>query len=70
MWLKIIVLILFLAIIASLSSALFTMIKNNGQSNKTVNALTLRVALSIITFVLLIVGYAMGWIQPHGLVPM
>ena len=70
MWIKIIVLILFLAIIASLGAALFSMVKNKGQGKQTVNALTLRVVLSIIAFVLLILGYAMGWIQPHGIVPM
>ena len=70
MWVKITVLILFLAILASLGSALFSMVKDKGQGNRTVNALTLRVIFSIIAFALLILGYAMGWIQPHGIVPM
>ena len=70
MWIKIIVLILFLAIVASLASALFSMMKDKGRGKQTVNALTLRVVLSIIAFALLILGYAMGWIQPHGIVPM
>ena len=70
MWVKIVVLILFIAIIASLAMALFSMVINRGQGKGTVNALTVRVVLSIIAFVLLILGYTMGWIQPHGIVPM
>lgn len=70
MWIKIIVLILFIVILASLAAALFSMIKHRGQGKQTVNALTLRVVLSVIAFALLILGYAMGWIQPHGIVPM
>ena len=70
MWVKIILLILFVGILASLGSALFSMMKNRGQGKKTVNALTVRVILSIIVFFLLILSYGMGWIQPHGIVPM
>ncbi|MGH8864426.1 MAG: DUF2909 domain-containing protein, partial [Burkholderiales bacterium] len=33
----------------------------------TVRALTLRVALSIGLFVLLMIAYATGWLTPHGI---
>ena len=70
MWVKIILLILFVGILVSLGLALFSMMRNRGQGKKTVNALTVRVILSIIVFFLLILSYGMGWIQPHGIVPM
>ena len=70
MWVKIIVLILLAGILVSLGAALFSMMRNKGQGKKTVNALTVRVILSIIVFFILILSYGMGWIQPHGIVPM
>ena len=70
MWVKIVVLILFLGIVASLGSALWSMMKDKGKGKGSVRALTLRVALSIIAFVVLLFAYAMGWIQPHGIIPM
>ena len=70
MLVKIILLLLFAGILVSLGAALFSMMRNRGQGKKTVNALTVRVILSIIVFFLLILSYGMGWIQPHGIVPM
>ncbi len=64
---KIFIGILFLMIIASLTSGLFFMINDDPKSNRLVTSLTFRVGLSIILFILLIVGYLLGWIQPHGL---
>ena len=66
---KAIVLIIFLGILFSLGSALVYMIKDKGQSDRTVKALTLRVGFSIGLFVLLFVLYALGVIQPHGVRP-
>ncbi|MGH8814706.1 MAG: twin transmembrane helix small protein, partial [Advenella sp.] len=37
----------FLAIIGSLASAFFYLMRDKGTTNRTVNALTLRIALSI-----------------------
>ena len=65
--LKIIVGLLFLAMIISLGSALFSLLTQKDQGARTVKMLTLRIVLSIIAFVLLILGYATGLIQPHGL---
>ena len=70
MWVKIILLFLFVGIVVSLGMALFSMMRDKGQGKKTVNALTARVILSIIVFFLLVLSYGMGWIQPHGIVPM
>ncbi len=64
---KIIVAIGFILIIASLGSALFFLMKDKGKSNRTVNALALRVGLSIFLFVTLMVCYKLGLIQPTGI---
>lgn len=66
---KLFVLAIFLLVLASLGSALFFMIKDKGQSNRTAKALTWRIGLSVLAFIMLWVAYAAGWIQPHGIVP-
>ncbi len=64
---KILVALAFLAIIGSLGSALFFLMRDKGKSNRTVHALALRVGLSITLFLLLIGAHYMGWIQPTGI---
>ncbi len=64
---KIIIIGLLLIILFSLGTALFSMLKNEPESNRTVKALTVRVALSIALLILIMVGYSMGWITPHNL---
>lgn len=66
---KILIIILFIFILFNLGTGLFYMMKDKGQSNKTVKALTWRVALSILVFILLFLAYAAGLIQPHGVLP-
>lgn len=46
--------LMLVAIIISLFSALMALMKSNGQSTKTVKALTIRVALSITLFLILV----------------
>jgi hypothetical protein len=61
------VILLFLAaILVSLGSALIYLVKDRGQSSRTVKALTFRVGLSIALFVILMLGYWLGLIQPRG----
>jgi hypothetical protein len=65
---KILVAIAFLLIIGSLGSALFFMMRDKGKGgNRTVNALAMRVGLSITLFLLLLGAYKMGWIAPTGI---
>ena len=64
---KILVAIAFFLIIGSLGSALFFLMRDKGQSNRTVHALALRVGLSITLFLLLIGAHYMGWIEPTGI---
>jgi hypothetical protein len=64
---KILVIAFLVFIFASLGSALYYLIRDKGQSERTVKALTVRIALSIILFLLLMLGYATGIIPPGGL---
>jgi branched-subunit amino acid transport protein AzlD len=64
---KIVVAVAFVLIIGSLASALFFMMRDKGRSNRTVQALAMRVGLSITLFLLVLFSYKMGWIQPTGL---
>src|SRR6266705_2533281 len=59
---KIVVILLFVAILASLGSALFFLVTDGGQSKRTVKALALRVGLSLTLFLLLMAGYYFGLI--------
>lgn len=64
---KIIIISLLLIILISLGTALFSMMKNQPESNRTVMALTVRITLSIALLILIMVGYSMGLITPHNL---
>jgi len=66
---KIIVVLFLFAIIGSLFSGLFFLMKDKGASERTVKALTVRVSLSVLLFILLIIGFATGLLQPHGAIP-
>jgi hypothetical protein len=55
-------------IVFSLGEGMYFLAKDDGAVDRTrvVKALTVRIALSLALFVLLIAGYLTGLIQPHG----
>ncbi|HZR68181.1 MAG TPA: twin transmembrane helix small protein [Burkholderiales bacterium] len=59
---KIVVILLLVAIVASLGSALFFLVTDQGRSKRTVRALTVRIGLSLALFLLLMAGYYFGFI--------
>jgi len=65
---KILVAVAFILILASLGSALVFLMRDKGRSNRTVQALALRVGFSVLLFVLLLVAHRLGWIQPTGII--
>lgn len=65
--LKIAVLVVFAAIVLSLGSALFHLSSGRGDPKKMVRALTVRIALSLGLFALLMLAWRAGLIAPHGL---
>ena len=64
---RILALLFIIFILASLASALYYLIKDKGQSDRAVKMLTVRVALSLTLFVLLMGGYYFGVIPQTGL---
>ena len=60
---KLFIALAFLGIIGSLGSALFYLMRDKGQSNKTVKALAIRVGLSIALFHCILISHQLGWIE-------
>ena len=59
---KIVILVLLFAIVASLFSGLYFVYKDKGKTNRAVISLTIRIALSVLVFLLLIGSYFFGWL--------
>lgn len=68
------VILAFIAIVASLGAALFLMLRRDkggddsqARSRGMVRALALRVGFSIVLFVCLLLAWKLGYIQPTGI---
>jgi len=68
---KIIITFALLAILGALVLAGRALLKDGThgkpKSNRMLNALALRVALSVLLFLFILFSYKMGWIQPTGI---
>jgi hypothetical protein len=62
---RIIIITFLLVILGSLASALFFLVKDKGQSDRTLKALTVRISLSVGLFLLLMAGFYFGIIPPR-----
>lgn len=60
-----VVIAMLLAIIASMGSAIFFMMRDRGNSRRMVKALAVRVGLSVALFLSLMTAYYFGWIGPR-----
>ncbi|MDZ7661753.1 twin transmembrane helix small protein [Thiohalophilus sp.] len=65
---KAVIVIILVLILLSLASALFSMLRGNQDSTRTVKALTVRIALSIGLLIFIMIGYSLGLISPHALI--
>ena len=66
--LKTLLVIAFLIVIVwNLGAGLYYLLVDRGQTKRTVNALTRRIALSVALILLVVIGIWSGWIQPHGI---
>ena len=63
---KVAIIVCLVAIVASLGTGLFHLVNDKGESKRMVRALTIRVALSVVLFILLFVAWRLGLIQPHS----
>jgi hypothetical protein len=64
---KPLIVIVLLAIVASLGKALFSMSSGPEQSVRMVQALTWRIGLSVALFGAILVSYHLGWISPNSI---
>ena len=60
MWVKVLIVIVLLFIVFNLGAGMVYMLLDKGKGDRTVNALTRRIAISILLFVLLLIGMATG----------
>jgi cytochrome bd-type quinol oxidase subunit 2 len=69
--LKVLVAIAFVAILASLGSALFFMMRSGkddkARGDNMARALAFRIGFSVLLFLCLLGAWKMGWIQPTGI---
>ena len=64
---KLAILVALLAIVASLGKALYHLTAGHGDPGKMVRSLAVRVVLSVALFLLLMIAWRLGMIQPHGI---
>ncbi|MES1939473.1 hypothetical protein T5B8_04498 [Salinisphaera sp. T5B8] len=64
---KIVIIMFLIAIVAALGYGLMSLVRDTGDTRRTVKALTWRIALSILLITLLVIGYLTGIVQPHNL---
>ena len=68
---KYLVIVAFVAILGSLGTALFFMMKNNSsgksKAQKMAFALAMRVGISVFLFVSILLAWKFGYIQPTGI---
>ena len=55
-----------LLILWNLGAGLYYMLVDKGQSKRTVNSLTKRIALSVALILFVVLAIHQGWITPHG----
>jgi len=61
---KYLVVVILALILISLGKALFHLSRDKGDSRAMARALSWRIGLSVLLFVLLIAAYHLGWIEP------
>lgn len=66
---KILIILVFLFILFNLGLGLLHMMRDKGQTKKTVRALTWRIGLSVGLFFLIMLAYFTGYLQLHGIMP-
>lgn len=62
---KFTVIALLMVIVGSMGSALLFMMRDTDNSKRTVNALTLRISLSILAISVLLIAAYFGWLTPN-----
>lgn len=69
MLVKIVIVVLLLAILASLMTSMSFLIRDESSRRRTLSALKIRVVLSITLLLFVLLSWHMGWIEPHAAIP-
>ncbi|KTC90787.1 twin transmembrane helix small protein [Fluoribacter dumoffii] len=64
---KIIIIFAMIIIAGSLASGLIFLIRDSGNSKRTIKALTIRISISVSLFIFLLIAFKLGLIKPHGI---
>lgn len=67
MWTRVIIIGFLAFIVFNLGAGLYYMMRDKGGTDRTLKALSWRIGLSVLLFVLLLLGFATGVIEPHGI---
>lgn len=67
MWSKILIIAFLVVILYSLGSGLYYMVRDKGTTDRALHALMWRIGLSVALFILLVIGFYTGVIDPHGI---
>ena len=65
MAIKILIIVFLITIVYSLGSALYYLVKDHGEGDRTVNRLSWRIGLSLVLFLFLWLANYLGWIEPN-----
>lgn len=66
---KLIIVLLLIFVVISLFTALYRLNKDDADSTRVVKALAIRVGLSILIFILIMIGAKLGVIEPNSDLP-
>ena len=64
MFVKVLIVLMLLAIVYTLVSSFWFLVKDKGEGTRTVRRLSWRIGLSLLLFAFLYVAFLAGWIQP------
>lgn len=67
MFVKIFIIIVMMIILSALASGLIFLVRDAGNSRRTVQALTWRIGLSLGLFIFLFIAFGTGMLNPHAL---
>lgn len=63
---KLVIVAFLIVILYNLGAGLYYMLADKSRTDRTVKALTRRIAISVVLIVLILLGIWTGVIQPHG----
>jgi membrane associated rhomboid family serine protease len=69
MLVRLVIIAVFIAILASLFSGMYFMLHDKSNSTRNVKSLSIRIGLSLLLFALLVAAYVFGFIKPNSMHP-